>query len=347
MVTLTRIYTRGGDSGQTSLGRGERVAKHDPRVEAYGTVDEANSVIGLARSAIARTPLGVPHHAQADAMLARIQNDLFDLGADLCTPEGEAKRGEQALRIVASQVERLEHEIDAMNAELEPLKSFILPGGSEAAAWLHLARTVARRAERRMTAARRRAADQPRGDQVHQPPVRPSVRAGAAAERQRRQRRALGARRRPLTEVRDAALADHAEWHRMWLANCAHYGVSIPAAENRELWRRIMDPEYPIGHWCAVHPLAKARWSALQTMCFIRTHSAAGWSAILKTCGSSLRLAAPDGGESSSMALVARGRDRGWRRIYWHTEADNAAARRLYDRVSRLTNYVRYDITLP
>jgi cob(I)alamin adenosyltransferase len=115
MVTLTRIYTRGGDSGQTSLGRGERVAKHDPRVEAYGTTDEANSVI-------------------------------------------EAKRGEQALRIVASQVERLEHEIDAMNAELEPLKSFILPGGSEAAAWLHLARTVARRAERRMT---QLAAEQP------------------------------------------------------------------------------------------------------------------------------------------------------------------------------------------
>jgi cob(I)alamin adenosyltransferase len=158
MVTLTRIYTRGGDSGQTSLGRGERVAKHDARVEAYGTVDEANSVIGLARSAIDRAPLGVPHHSQADAMLARIQNDLFDLGADLCTPEGEAKRGEQALRIVASQVERLEHEIDAMNAELEPLKSFILPGGSDAAAWLHLARTVARRAERRMT---QLAAEQP------------------------------------------------------------------------------------------------------------------------------------------------------------------------------------------
>ena len=151
MVTLTRIYTRGGDSGQTSLGRGEREAKHDPRVEAYGTVDEANSVIGLARSAIGGTPLGGQHYAEADSTLARIQNDLFDLGADLCTPEGEAKRGEQALRIVASQVERLEHEIDAMNAELEPLKSFILPGGSEAAAWLHLARTVARRAERRMT----------------------------------------------------------------------------------------------------------------------------------------------------------------------------------------------------
>ena len=158
MVTLTRIYTRGGDSGQTSLGRGERVAKHDLRVEAYGTVDEANSVIGLARSAIVRTALGGQHHAEAAAMLARIQNDLFDLGADLCTAEGEAKRGEQALRIVPSQVERLEFEIDAMNAELASLKSFILPGGSEAAAWLHLGRTVARRAERRMT---QLAAEQP------------------------------------------------------------------------------------------------------------------------------------------------------------------------------------------
>lgn len=151
MVTLTRIYTRGGDAGQTSLGRGERVAKHDPRVESYGTVDEANSVIGLARNAIARAASGGSRLAEADAMLGRIQNDLFDLGADLCTPEGQAKRGEGALRVVASQVERLEREIDAMNAELSPLKSFILPGGSEAAAWLHLARTVTRRAERRMT----------------------------------------------------------------------------------------------------------------------------------------------------------------------------------------------------
>ena len=158
MVKLTRIYTKGGDKGETSLGRGERVAKHDLRVEAYGTVDEANSVLGLARSAITRTALGGPPYHEADAMLARIQNDLFDLGADLCTPEGEAKRGEQALRIVASQVERLEHEIDTMNADLAPLKSFILPGGSEAAAWLHLARTVARRAERRMT---QLAAEQP------------------------------------------------------------------------------------------------------------------------------------------------------------------------------------------
>jgi len=158
MVTLTRIYTRGGDAGETSLGRGERVAKHDPRVEAYGTIDEANSVIGLVRSAIARALLGGERFAEADAMLARIQNDLFDVGADLCTPEGESKRGKQALRIVASQVARLEREIDAMNAELQPLTSFILPGGSEASAWLHLARTVVRRAERRLT---RLAADQP------------------------------------------------------------------------------------------------------------------------------------------------------------------------------------------
>jgi cob(I)alamin adenosyltransferase len=157
MVTLTKIYTRGGDAGQTSLGRGERVAKHDVRVEAYGTTDEANSVIGLARSAIARAG-GNSLLAEADAMLGRIQNDLFDLGADLCTPEGRSRRDEQALRIVASQVERLEHEIDAMNAELKPLNSFILPGGGEAAAWLHLARTVVRRAERCMT---RLAAEEP------------------------------------------------------------------------------------------------------------------------------------------------------------------------------------------
>jgi len=150
-VNLTRIYTRGGDAGQTSLGRGERVDKHDIRVEAYGTVDETNSVIGLARSTIAHIVLGDPRLPEADAMLGRIQNDLFDLGADLCTPEGESKRGESALRIVASQVERLEKEIDAMNAELAPLNSFILPGGGEVAARLHLARTVSRRAERCIT----------------------------------------------------------------------------------------------------------------------------------------------------------------------------------------------------
>ena len=150
MVKLTRIYTRGGDKGETSLGRGERVAKHDPRVEAYGTTDEANAVIGLARAAIERTVRNDELRRHVDDMLKRIQNDLFDLGADLCTIEGKA--GEQALRVLPSQTERLEKEIDAMNGELSPLSSFILPGGSEAAAWLHLARTVTRRAERCMTA---------------------------------------------------------------------------------------------------------------------------------------------------------------------------------------------------
>ena len=152
MVTLTRIYTKGGDKGQTSLGRGERVPKHDLRVEAYGTVDEANSAIGIVRSAIARTVKRDCQRTEVEAMLARIQNDLFDLGADLCTIMGKTKKDRPALRIVASQVERLEREIDAMNGQLQPLTSFILPGGSEAAAYLHLARTIARRAERRMTA---------------------------------------------------------------------------------------------------------------------------------------------------------------------------------------------------
>jgi len=127
MVTLTKIYTRGGDSGETSLGSGDRVKKHDVRVAAYGTSDEANAVIGLARL---HTPKD--DFPEADAMLARIQNDLFDLGADLCTPEG-GKRSDGALRIVDQQVERLENEIDAMNAKLEPLTSFILPGGTPAA----------------------------------------------------------------------------------------------------------------------------------------------------------------------------------------------------------------------
>jgi cob(I)alamin adenosyltransferase len=144
MVRLTRIYTRGGDRGETSLGDGSRVAKQALRVEAFGTVDEANAAIGLARLQV-----GVDQMTDqgADAMLARIQNDLFDLGADLCTPEG-GRRATGALRIVAAQVERLEAEIDAMNATLRPLDSFILPGGTPAAAHLHLARTVTRRAER-------------------------------------------------------------------------------------------------------------------------------------------------------------------------------------------------------
>ncbi len=147
MVTLNRIYTRGGDSGETSLGSGDRVAKHDIRVAAYGTVDEANAAIGLAR-------LHTHTDADADSMLARIQNDLFDLGADLCTPEDDARaarKDEGALRVSDAQVARLEREIDALNETLAPLESFVLPGGSPAAAHLHMARTIARRAERLMT----------------------------------------------------------------------------------------------------------------------------------------------------------------------------------------------------
>jgi len=135
MVKLTKIYTRGGDGGETSLGDGARTPKHDLRVAAYGSVDETNATIGLAR---------LYTSGPSDDMLARIQNDLFDLGADLCHP-GEA---DGALRIVDAQVARLESEIDAMNEQLAALTSFILPGGSEASAHLHLARTVSRRAER-------------------------------------------------------------------------------------------------------------------------------------------------------------------------------------------------------
>jgi len=141
MVRLTKIYTRGGDRGQTSLGDGSRVAKHDLRVAAYGTVDEANATIGLAR---------LHTKAAADAMLARIQNDLFDLGADLCRPGADPDEP-QALRIQARQVTRLEDEIDALNLALKPLDSFVLPGGRPAAAFLHQARTVVRRAERLTT----------------------------------------------------------------------------------------------------------------------------------------------------------------------------------------------------
>lgn len=141
MVVLSKIYTRTGDAGETALGNGARVAKHSHRVSAYGTVDELNATVGLARL-----------HAQGeiDAQLALIQNDLFDLGADLCRPdmEQDAEAEYPPLRMIAGQVDRLEAEIDAMNDALEPLRSFILPGGSPLAAQLHLCRTVARRAER-------------------------------------------------------------------------------------------------------------------------------------------------------------------------------------------------------
>jgi cob(I)alamin adenosyltransferase len=147
MVRLNQIYTRTGDDGTTGLGTGERRSKADLRVEACGVVDEANAAIGLARLHAAVEDQGV------EAMLARIQNDLFDLGADLCTPEG----GEKPiigtpLRVVQAQTDRLEREIDAMNADLTALRSFVLPGGTPAATSLHLARTISRRAERVMVA---------------------------------------------------------------------------------------------------------------------------------------------------------------------------------------------------
>lgn len=138
MVKLNKIYTRTGDAGETSLVNGVRVSKHSRRPAAFGEVDEVNSVIGLAR---------LEASGAVDEMLARIQNDLFDLGADLATPESD----KPALRITDAQVTRLENEIDEMNADLNPLTSFILPGGTALSAWLHLGRTVARRAERRMT----------------------------------------------------------------------------------------------------------------------------------------------------------------------------------------------------
>jgi cob(I)alamin adenosyltransferase len=143
MVVLNRIYTRTGDEGTTALGTGERRKKYDLRIAAYGTADEANAVIGLAR-------LHTTGDALLDAMLARIQNDLFDVEADLCMPDKGKGPGGARLSITDAQVSRLEQEIDQLNAELSPLHSFVLPGGSPAAAYLHLARTICRRVERLM-----------------------------------------------------------------------------------------------------------------------------------------------------------------------------------------------------
>jgi cob(I)alamin adenosyltransferase len=145
MVVLSKIYTRTGDDGTTALGSGRRVSKYDLRVEAYGTLDETNAAIGLARLYTRDGP------SSLDAMLARIQNDLFDLGADLCYPD-ETKDARGRLQVSDAQVARLESEIDTLNRELEPLRSFVLPGGSAASSHLHLARTISRRAERLMVA---------------------------------------------------------------------------------------------------------------------------------------------------------------------------------------------------
>jgi cob(I)alamin adenosyltransferase len=157
MVKLNKIYTRTGDAGSTGLGDGQRRSKDDARVAAYGAVDEANSAIGVAR--VATAGAGGPDLAAIDRVLARVQNDLFDLGADLCMP-GEkdvdsAKAKRSALRVAMSQVEALERAIDELNDDLQPLRSFVLPGGNEAAAALHLARAICRRAERDIVALNR------------------------------------------------------------------------------------------------------------------------------------------------------------------------------------------------
>ena len=186
MVVLNRIYTRTGDDGTTSLGSGDRRKKYDLRVSAYGTLDEVNAAVGIAR-------LSTADDAALDPALARIQNDLFDVEADLCL--SEKGPGGARLTVTEAQVEWIEQEIDRLNADLSPLRSFILPGGSAAAAYLHLARTMCRRAERIMVELR----DQPgetvdrRFAQIRQPPVGFPVRRQPPRQRQGRARRALGA----------------------------------------------------------------------------------------------------------------------------------------------------------
>ena len=165
MVVLNKIYTKTGDEGTTALGSGERRQKSDVRIDAYGTVDEANAAIGLARQHTGSHPV-------LDAMLARMQNDLFDLGADLATPDTDEPPEYEPLRIVSSQVDRIESDIDSLNATLKPLRSFILPGGSPAAAHLHLARTIMRRAERLMVELRHE-----RGEKVNDHAMRYANRA--------------------------------------------------------------------------------------------------------------------------------------------------------------------------
>ncbi len=146
MVVLNKIYTKTGDDGTTALGTGERRPKYDLRIEAYGTVDESNAAIGMAVVELA------PDETELRAMLVRIQNDLFDLGAELATPDDGRPKTYEPLRIIPSQVERIERDIDRLNSDLQPLRSFVLPGGSRAGAALHLARTISRRAERLMVA---------------------------------------------------------------------------------------------------------------------------------------------------------------------------------------------------
>ena len=194
MVTLNKIYTRTGDGGQTRLASGAPVSKTDARVEAYGAVDELNAVIGIAR-------LNSGQNDRIDAMLGRIQNELFDLGADLATPLDPPPAWE-ALRIIDSQVERLEQEIDWMNESLKALDSFILPGGAPLSAHLHMARTVCRRAEREaVRLVEAGGGGQRRGRAVSEPAVGPSVRRRPPRQRQWRRRRQMETGRDPLGAV--------------------------------------------------------------------------------------------------------------------------------------------------
>jgi cob(I)alamin adenosyltransferase len=202
MVVLSKIYTRTGDAGDTALGDGTRVRKHALRVESYGTVDELNSCVGMARLHAQGTPV--------DAALAAIQNDLFDLGADLCRPEG-GDAAHTPLRMTDGQVDRLEQDIDAMTAQLEPLRSFILPGGTPLAVHLHLCRTVARRAERLTVAlSEQQRSTAPRC--ATSTAFRLALRRRAHGQRRRPRRRALGAGRQPLSGVapRSAWVRPHA-----------------------------------------------------------------------------------------------------------------------------------------
>ncbi len=196
MVVLNKIYTRTGDDGTTALGTGERRKKYDLRIAAYGTIDEGNAAIGLARLHTAQN--ASPDHAALDAALSRIQNDLFDVGADLCTPGKGKGPGGARLTVTENQVTWLEAEIDRLNAELSPLRSFVLPGGSAAAAYLHLARTICRRAERLIAELKDREADgrQRRGAQIRQSPVRFPLRRQPLRQRQRRQATCSGSRAR-------------------------------------------------------------------------------------------------------------------------------------------------------
>ena len=201
MVRLNRIYTRTGDDGSSGLSTGERRLKNDPRFEAIGSVDETNAAIGVAR-------LHVDEYPDLDLMLGAIQNDLFDLGADLATPEADEPPAFEPLRILPVQVERLEKEIDYLNRSLAPLTTFVLPGGSAAAAHLHVARTVCRRAERvTVTLAQNgRRAGQSGGGSLSQPPVRLPVRGKPLGQRSRWSRRVVGTRPEPGVKRRTQAI---------------------------------------------------------------------------------------------------------------------------------------------